>query len=72
MQEFFDTHTDLHSFIIDSEIVAIYPINGELRTFQELSNRPRKDVKLEEVKINVCVFAFDLMYYNDTVRLMFL
>ena len=60
-------HADLVSFIIDTEIVAINPVDGGLRTFQELSNRPRKDVKLEEIKVNVCVFAFDLMYHNEVV-----
>ncbi|KAJ3507543.1 hypothetical protein NLJ89_g6243 [Agrocybe chaxingu] len=52
------------SFIMDAEIVAIEPSTGALKTFQELSNRPRKDVNLQDVKIPICVFAFDLMYLN--------
>lgn len=55
------------SFVIDSEIVAINPTNGNLKTFQDLSNRARKDVRLENVKISVCVFAFDLMFLNGVV-----
>ncbi|KAI0081242.1 ATP-dependent DNA ligase [Panus rudis PR-1116 ss-1] len=54
----------IHSFIIDAEIVAVDPVDGTLKSFQQLSNRARKDVKLEEVKVAVCVFAFDLMYFN--------
>lgn len=63
----FKASTRLRSFIIDTEIVAIDILDGSLRTFQELSNRPRKDVRLEDVQIRVCVFAFDLMYLNEQV-----
>ena len=55
------------SFIVDAEIVAIDPIDGTLRSFQELSNRARRDVKLDDVKVSVSVFAFDLMYLNNDV-----
>ncbi|KAF8558030.1 ATP-dependent DNA ligase [Imleria badia] len=60
---------DLQSFIIDSEIVAIDPDDGSLRTFQELSNRARKDVEIRNIKIPVCVFAFDLMYLDGEILL---
>lgn len=59
--------SDLHSFIIDSEIVAIDP-DGGLRSFQELSNRARKDVEIQNIKVPVCVFAFDLMYLDGEVN----
>ncbi|KAI0266814.1 DNA ligase [Gloeopeniophorella convolvens] len=52
------------SFVVDAEIVAIDPNDGSLKSFQELSNRPRKDVKLHEIKVSVCVYAFDLMFLN--------
>ena len=55
------------SFILDAEIVAINSNDGTLRTFQELSNRARRDVKLDEVTVSVCVFGFDLMYLNEQV-----
>lgn len=55
-------------FILDSEIVAIDPNDGRLKSFQELSNRARKDVKLEDVKVAVCVYAFDIMYLDGEVR----
>eukprot|EP00127_Corallochytrium_limacisporum_P000533 Clim_evm8s16 gene=Clim_evmTU8s16 len=32
--------------------------------FQQLSSRPRKNVAIENIKIKVCVFAFDLMLLN--------
>lgn len=62
----------LKSFIIDTEIVAVDTVDGSLRTFQELSNRARKDVRLEDVKISVCVFVFDLMFFNEEVSLLFI
>ncbi|KAI0823660.1 ATP-dependent DNA ligase [Trametes gibbosa] len=55
------------SFIMDSEVVAVDPGTGELKTFQELSNRARKDVKLDDVRVSVCVFGFDLMFLDGQV-----
>lgn len=52
------------SFIMEGEVVAIDRQNGELKTFQTLSNRARKDVEIGSVTIDVCMFAFDLMYLN--------
>lgn len=52
------------SFIMEGEVVAIDSQSGELRTFQTLSNRARKDVQIGNVTIDVCMFAFDLMYLN--------
>jgi len=56
------------SFILDAEIVATDTKDGSLKTFQELSNRARTNVKLENVTIPVSVFAFDLLYLNGAVR----
>lgn len=52
------------SFIMEGEVVAIDRESGDLRTFQTLANRARKDVVIGTVKIDVCLFAFDLMYLN--------
>ncbi|KAG8905341.1 hypothetical protein FRC01_008393 [Tulasnella sp. 417] len=65
----FDNSPEISSFIIDAEIVAVDPVNGDVRSFQELSNRPKKDVNLRDVKVVVCVYAFDLMYFNDKILL---
>jgi DNA ligase-1 len=56
------------SFVMDAEVVAVDKDTGAYRTFQELSNRAKKDVKLADVKVVVGVFAFDLMLLNDTVN----
>lgn len=52
------------SFILEGEVVAIDRESGELKTFQTLSNRARKDVVIGSVTIDVCLFSFDLMYLN--------
>ncbi|POS77024.1 DNA ligase 1 [Diaporthe helianthi] len=54
----------VESFIMEGEVVAIDRQNGELKTFQTLSNRARKDVQIGSVTIDVCMYAFDLMYLN--------
>ncbi|KAI9666391.1 MAG: hypothetical protein M1821_004327 [Bathelium mastoideum] len=52
------------SFIMEGEVVAVDRESGELKPFQILANRARKDVTINEVKVNVCLFSFDLMYLN--------
>lgn len=52
------------SFILEGEVVAIDRDTGDLKTFQTLANRARKDVVIGSVTIDVCLFAFDLMYLN--------
>lgn len=52
------------SFIMEGEVVAVDRETGELRPFQTLANRARKDVAVGSITIDVCLFAFDLMYLN--------
>jgi DNA ligase-1 len=52
------------SFILEGEVVAVDRETGELKTFQTLANRARKDVAVTSVTIDVCLFSFDLMYLN--------
>ncbi|KIK99060.1 hypothetical protein PAXRUDRAFT_794423 [Paxillus rubicundulus Ve08.2h10] len=65
----FERASNLQSFIIDSEVVAIDPTDGGLRSFQELSNRAKKDVEIKGIKVPVCAFAFDLMYLDGEALL---
>ncbi|KAF7981878.1 hypothetical protein HWV62_31447 [Athelia sp. TMB] len=69
MQEIFAHDSRLQSCILDSEIVAIDPADGALKSFQELSNRARKDVQIADVKVCVGIFAFDLMYLDGEILL---
>ena len=52
------------SFILEGEVVAVDRESGDLKPFQILANRARKDVVVQSVKVDVCLFAFDLMYLN--------
>ncbi|KAI2616766.1 ATP-dependent DNA ligase [Hypoxylon sp. NC1633] len=52
------------SFIMEGEVVAVDRQTGKLKTFQTLTNRARKDVAIGSITIDVCLFAFDLMYLN--------
>ena len=52
------------SFILEGEVVAIDQESGDLKAFQTLTNRARKDVAIESIKVAVCLFSFDLMYLN--------
>lgn len=52
------------SFIIEGEVVAVDRATGELKNFQTLANRARKDVAIGSIAIDVCLFSFDLMYLN--------
>ncbi|KAI0165453.1 ATP-dependent DNA ligase [Hypoxylon sp. FL1284] len=53
------------SFVMEGEVVAVDRETGELKNFQTLTNRARKDVAIGSIKIDVCLFAFDLMYLNS-------
>ena len=55
------------SFVLDSEAVAFDRTTMKLLPFQELSRRKRKDVKVEDIKVWVCLFGFDLLYLNGEV-----
>ncbi|KAJ5793637.1 hypothetical protein N7457_000236 [Penicillium paradoxum] len=52
------------SFILEGEVVAVDRETGDLQPFQVLTNRAKKNVELGDIKVNVCLFAFDLMYLN--------
>eukprot|EP00899_Mesostigma_viride_P007438 jgi/Mesvir1/16696/Mv15091-RA.1 len=52
------------SVVIDAEAVGFDRGAGKILPFQELSKRARKDVKEEDIKVAVCLFAFDILYLN--------
>ncbi|TFK77114.1 ATP-dependent DNA ligase [Pluteus cervinus] len=54
----------VRSFVLDAEAVAVDRTTGKLMPFQELSKRKRKDVKVDEIQVRVCLFGFDLLYLN--------
>ncbi|KAJ3340383.1 hypothetical protein HDU93_007108 [Gonapodya sp. JEL0774] len=52
------------SFVLDCEAVAWDKEEKNILPFQVLSTRKRKDVAVEDLKVQVCIFAFDLLYLN--------
>ena len=54
----------IDSFILEGEVVAVDRESGDLKAFQTLTNRARKDVAIGAIKVDVCLFSFDLMYLN--------
>ncbi|KAF2745145.1 DNA ligase 1 [Sporormia fimetaria CBS 119925] len=57
-------NADIKSFVLDCETVAWDVVEKKVLPFQQLMTRKRKDVKVEDIKIKVCVFAFDILYLN--------
>jgi DNA ligase 1 len=52
------------SFVLDCETVAWDMEHKKVLPFQQLMTRKRKDVKTEDIKVKVCIFAFDMLFYN--------
>lgn len=55
------------SFVLDCETVAWDIAKEQVLPFQKLMTRKKKDVKAEDITVQVCVFAFDMLFYNGEV-----
>ncbi|KAK7736296.1 ATP-dependent DNA ligase Cdc17 [Cytospora paraplurivora] len=55
---------DTKSFVLDCETVAWDLAEEKVLPFQQLMTRKKKGVKIEDIKVTVCVYAFDLLYLN--------
>ncbi|XP_053771091.1 DNA ligase 1 isoform X3 [Desmodus rotundus] len=52
------------SFILDAEAVAWDREKKQIQPFQVLTTRKRKEVDAAEIQVQVCLYAFDLIYLN--------
>eukprot|EP00927_Polykrikos_kofoidii_P036419 TRINITY_DN3074_c2_g1_i2.p1 TRINITY_DN3074_c2_g1~~TRINITY_DN3074_c2_g1_i2.p1 ORF type:complete len:747 (-),score=170.01 TRINITY_DN3074_c2_g1_i2:142-2382(-) len=56
----------VESGIIDGEVVAFDVTNLRILPFQVLSTRGRKNINIDDIKVQVCFMPFDCMLYNGT------
>ncbi|GAV73451.1 DNA_ligase_A_M domain-containing protein/DNA_ligase_A_N domain-containing protein/DNA_ligase_A_C domain-containing protein [Cephalotus follicularis] len=54
----------VRSFVLDCELVAYDREKQKILPFQILSTRARKNVAISDIKVDVCIFAFDILYLN--------
>ncbi|KFO26258.1 DNA ligase 1 [Fukomys damarensis] len=52
------------SFILDAEAVAWDREKKQIQPFQVLTTRKRKEVDAAEIQVQVCLYAFDLIFLN--------
>ncbi|PON66475.1 DNA ligase, ATP-dependent [Parasponia andersonii] len=52
------------SFVLDCELVAYDREKQKILPFQVLITRARKNVVMSDIKVNVCIYAFDMLYLN--------
>lgn len=65
MKEFLSKEgSAIKSVILDCEAVAWDRNTDKILPFQILSTRKRKDVEEKDIKVHICLFAFDILYYN--------
>ncbi|PJF19197.1 DNA ligase [Paramicrosporidium saccamoebae] len=58
------TKPGVSSYVLDCEVVAYNPQEKKILPFQILSTRKRKDVTTASIEVEVCLFAFDLLYID--------
>lgn len=55
---------NVKSCIVDAEVVAVDKATNKRLPFQILSTRSRKNVKVEDIKVPVCIYVFDLLFLD--------
>ncbi|KAL5765683.1 hypothetical protein ACOSP7_016300 [Xanthoceras sorbifolium] len=56
--------SSVSSFVLDCELVGYDREKGKILPFQILSTRARKNVSVSDIKVDVCIYAFDMLYLN--------
>lgn len=54
----------IKNLILDSECVAFDTEQHKILPFQVLATRKRKDVQEKDIKVRVCLYVFDMLYFN--------
>lgn len=59
-----EKNPSIKTLILDCECVAWDNASNKILPFQVLSTRKRKDVQEKDIQVQVCLFAFDILYFN--------
>ena len=59
-----DNKKDIGNFILDSELIPYDLEQDKILPFSVLCNRSRKHITAEDLKNKVCIYAFDLLFFN--------
>lgn len=62
--DFIQDPNETRTLILDCEAVAWDKEQQKILPFQVLSTRKRKDVDIKDIKVRVCLFAFDILCNN--------
>lgn len=54
------------SLILDCEVVAYDIEKDKILPFQVLSTRKRKGVEEKDIKVRICLFIFDILFFNGS------
>eukprot|EP01028_Stygiella_incarcerata_P002810 TRINITY_DN15303_c0_g1_i1.p1 TRINITY_DN15303_c0_g1~~TRINITY_DN15303_c0_g1_i1.p1 ORF type:complete len:749 (-),score=224.88 TRINITY_DN15303_c0_g1_i1:28-2274(-) len=63
------TLPNVESFVIDCEVVAYDVEKKTILPFQKLSTRGRKNITEDNIKVQVCLFPFDMLFFNGASML---
>ncbi|XWS74356.1 hypothetical protein CRYUN_Cryun02cG0208100 [Craigia yunnanensis] len=56
--------SSVNSFVLDCELVDYDRVQKKILPFQILSTRAQKNVVVSDIKVDVRIFAFDILYLN--------
>ncbi|SMN18270.1 similar to Saccharomyces cerevisiae YDL164C CDC9 DNA ligase found in the nucleus and mitochondria, an essential enzyme that joins Okazaki fragments during DNA replication [Maudiozyma saulgeensis] len=65
IHDFIKDTNETKTLILDCEAVAWDKEQEKILPFQVLSTRKRKGVDIKDIKVRVCLFAFDILCLND-------
>lgn len=65
IHDFIQDSDETKTLILDCEAVAWDKEQDKILPFQVLSTRKRKGVDIKDIKVRVCLFAFDILCLND-------
>lgn len=62
--QFYKNGSNVENLIIDGEVVAYDVEEDRILPFQVLTTRKRKNVDIKDVKVQVCIYIFDILCLN--------